>query len=509
MNARAAVAVAALCGVLSALAFEPVAVPYLMILAVAGLLWLVRRLADARRRVVLLTGLVYGLAFMGPLIWWMRAVSTGAYVGLVIGEAVLVAVTVLGLRTACTLRAWPVWAASVWVLGEWVRGTFPFTGFPWGRLVHTTIDTPLASWVRLLGMPATSALLVLMAAGLVVLVEGSVRARVLAAAGVVGAVLVGAVLPTGAPGVKGDLRVAIVQGDVPGEFLTWVRGDIFRLHAAETQRLVARVESGQEPRPDLVLWPENSTDTDPLHDEPVRRRIEELSAALRAPILVGGLFDGERNDQVVNAGQVWTADGPGERYVKRKVVPYGEYVPFRDALGGLVPRIDRDIPRDMVAGDASGSLRVAGTVIGDTICYDIAYDGIVREALQDDAGVLVVQTSNAAFTGTSQPEQQWRISRLRAIETGRPVLVPSTNGISGVVDARGRVVEQAPLRTPATIVRDVPLSTGATPARVTEKPLEIGLVTLGLVGWVLGARRLRSARREGAPDAHPGGDADL
>lgn len=509
MSARAAVAAAALCGVLSALAFDPVAVPYLMVLAVAGLLWTVRRLADARRRVVLLTGFVYGLAFMAPLIWWMRAVSTGAWAGLVVVEAVFLAVTTLALRTACTLRAWPLWAAGVWVLGEWARGTFPFTGFPWGRLVHTTIDTPLAAWVRLLGMPATSALLVLVAAGLVVLVEGTFRARLTAAVGIVAALLVGATLPTGAPGVRGDLRVALVQGDVPGEFLTWVRGDIFRLHAAETQRLVARVQSGQEQRPDLVLWPENSTDTDPLHDEPVRRRIEELSRALRAPILVGGLFDGERDDQVVNAGQVWTRNGPGERYVKRKIVPYGEYVPFRHALGGLVPRIDRDIPRDMVAGDASGALPVAGTVIGDTICFDVAHDGIVREALQDDASILVVQTSNAAFTGTSQPEQQWKISRLRALETGRPVLVPSTNGISGVVDARGRVVDRAPVRTPATIVRDVPLSTGSTPARTTERPLEIALVTLGLVGWVLGARRLRNARTEGAPDAHAGRDADL
>ncbi len=290
-------------------------------------------------------------------------------------------------------------------------------------------------------------------------------------------------------------RFALVQGDTPGEFLQWPRGAILQLHVRETQRLVDRIEAGETKTPDVVLWPENSTDSDPRNSDAESAQLDALAEDLGAPILVGGLLDGPTSDTVENAGIVWTANGPGDKYVKRKPVPYGEYVPFRDTLGSLVPRIDRDIPRDMVAGREAGALTINGVRVGDTICYDIAHDGVVGQAIDDDAQVLVVQTSNAAFTGTSQPAQQWAISRLRAIETGRWVLVPSTNGISGVIDADGDVVTRAPLRQPATIETDVPLATGTTPSTHVAGPLLVLIVTGGVVGWMFAAR---TRRREDA-----------
>ena len=489
MPARAAWPLALLCGVVSSLGFDPVDIPFAMVLGVAGLLAIARALAEAPKRVVLATGAIFGLAFMGPLIWWMNAVSNGAYVALVLAETLFFALIMLALRAACRLPAWPLWAATVWVLGETVRGGFPFSGFPWGRLVHTAIDTPFAPYARLIGMPATSAVLLVVAAMLVLLVTArSWRDRLLPVAVLAVLAGVGALLPTGVADPSGTRQIALVQGDVPGVFLTWERGEITKLHLAETQRLVDRVRRGEEPKPDAVLWPENATDVDPFHAEGLRARIESLSSDLDAPILVGGIFDGDTVDTAKNAGVVWDADGPGQMYVKRKPVPYGEYVPFRTALGGLVPRFDRDIPRDMLPGEDPGALRIADFTVGDTICWDIAYDGIVRETVQEGAQVLVVQTSNASFTGTAQPEQQWEISRLRAIETGRWVLVPSTNGISGIADATGRAVSRAPLHEPTTLSAAVPLAGDLTPALRIGGWVELVLVLLGVVGWVLGAR---------------------
>jgi apolipoprotein N-acyltransferase len=186
---------------------------------------------------------------------------------------------------------------------------------------------------------------------------------------------------------------------------------------------------------------------------------------------------------------VWTADGPGDRYDKLKPVPFGEYVPFRRQAGVIVNRLARDIPRDMLAGDQPGAMTIGDTRIGDTICYDIAYDSVTRRAVDGGAQLMVVQTSNAAFTGTSQPEQQWDISRLRAIETGRWVVVPSTNGITGVVDPSGHSVQRAPLHRPATISAQVTLASGKTPALVIGRYLEWVLVAVGLGGWWLGTRR--------------------
>ena len=490
VGARVAWPAALALGVLSSLNFDPVGLPFAMVVAIAGLTWLAHALRAARKRTVMVTGLLYGLAFMGPLIWWMNAVSHGAYVGLVVAEALFYIPIMLALRASARLRWWPLWGAAVWVLGEWARGRFPFTGFPWGRLAHTSIDTPFEAYARLVAMPGTSAVLFLVAALLVVLVTTSAwRTRGVAVAGVLAIAGVGAVLPTGIAGADGTRQVALVQGNVPGVFLTWPIGEIFKLHAAETDKLADKIDAGEVPRPDMVLWPENSTDTDPYFDEPVKQRIQALSKRIGAPILVGGIFDGPTSTTAYNAGVVWTANGPGERYVKLKPVPFGEYVPWRKQAGFFVNRLARDIPRDMLAGDEPGVLKIGATEIGDTICYDIAYDSVTRGAVNGGAQMIVVQTSNAAFTNTSQPEQQWDISRLRAIETGRWVAVPSTNGITGFVDPDGRSVARAPMHEPATLSAKVTLASGRTPALVIGAPLEYVLVVLGLGAWWFGTRR--------------------
>jgi apolipoprotein N-acyltransferase len=486
---RTAWPAAAALGVVSSLDFDPIGAPFAMVAGVAGLLWVVRGLRDARKRTVAVAGLCFGLGFMGPLIWWMNAVSAGAYVGLVLAETLFFAPIALALRAAVRLRAWPLWAAAVWVLGEWARGRFPFTGFPWGRLAHTSIDTPFSSYARVVAMPGTSAVLFVVAAlALLVVVGPGQRARLGAAAGIAALLGAGVVLPTGIAGADGTRQVALVQGDVPDVFLTWPRGEILDLHVAETTRLVDRIATGEVPQPDMVLWPENATDIDPEFNRVVRTQIETLSALLKAPILVGGVLDGPTAETAYNAGVVWTADGPGDRYNKLKPVPFGEYVPFRQQAGAIVDRLARDIPRDMLSGDEPGAMRIGDTLIGDTICYDIGYDGVTRRAVDAGAQLIVVQTSNAAFTGTSQPEQQWDISRLRAIETGRWVVVPSTNGISGVVDPTGRSVERAPLHQPATISAEVTLASGRTPAIVAGRYLEWLLLALGLGAWWLGTR---------------------
>lgn len=480
------------CGALTALAFDPVAFWPAAIAGVAGLFVLVHHLEDARWIRVLLSGVAYGIGFMGPLIWWMNAVSVGAYVALTLAESLFFGLIVLALREAARLPSWWAWFSGIWVLGELARSHLPFSGFPWGRLAHTVIDSPLDGYVRLLGMPATSAIVAALAAGVawVVLYGREWFLRVFAA--VAGTLLVGAFLPVGLAG-SGELprqaEFALVQGDVPGEFLTWQAGEIFALHAKATERLVRRVTAGTLPRPDVVLWPENATDVDPGRDPNQVETIKHLSNQLGAPILVGGLFDGPTVDTAYNAGVVWTSSGPGDRYVKRTIVPYGEYVPFRQILGPVVPQFDRFIPRDMLPGKDPGILRAGEVVLGDAICWDIAYDHQARSNVRGGADVLVVQTSNASFTGTHQPAQQFKISRLRAIEAGRWVLVPSTNGISGIIDAAGRVVSQAPLRRPAILTASVPLAHGVTPAIIVGPWLEYGLALSGLIGVGLGWRR--------------------
>ena len=109
--------------------------------------------------------------------------------------------------------------------------------------------------------------------------------------------------------------------------------------------------------------------------------------------------------------------------MKRHPVPFGEYIPFRAELTGLISRLDQ-IPRDFYAGHRPGNLTVGPARVGDVICFEVAYDGLVRDVVRGGAQVLVVQTNNATYNGTGQPYQQMAMSRLRAVETGRDVLVP-------------------------------------------------------------------------------------
>jgi len=483
-----AILIALALGVVSTGAFEPLAIPGLMILTLAGFFALLRTLSGASARLVLAVGFSFGLGFMGPLIWWMNAVDRWAWVGLVLFEAAFIAGVSLALRSGVHGKFWPIWAAAIWTAGELLRGSVPLSGFPWGRLGHTAIDTPFEGWVRLVSIAGTSFLMAVLA-GLLVVAVTERRWWPLAASAAV--IAVGTVLPTGIASAGQSRTIAVVQGNTPGDFLSWPRGEIFDLHVAGTRKIDQQV--------DLVLWPENGSDLDVFTDPVARATVTKLAADVDAPILVGAILNGPTDKTAYNASVKVDKKGPHKDfYVKQNVVPYGEYVPFRNALGRFVPRFDRDIPRDMLAGDRPGVMSAGKMTVGLTICWDIAYDAAVRESVNRGAQFLAVQTSNASFMDFGsgvQPQQQWAISRLRAIETGRWLAVASTNGISGVVDPTGHVVQQAPVKEPATLVQDIVLANGRTPATILGFATSLVIWLIAVAGLAFGNRELRKGSR--------------
>lgn len=458
------VAGAALLGIVGALAYPPFTWPIMMLLSLGGFLGLVWQTRAASWRVTFAVGFSYGLGFMAVLIWWMNAVSEGAYIALVLAQAVMYSFAAPALRAVMGSRWWPLLGACVWVGFEQLRGTQPMSGFPWGRLVHITADTPVDAWTRWVGPATTSALIFLMVALFVAAIHDFAARRLAVAVAVAAVVVAGGItLPVGHAGPSRIAEVAIVQGDVPGAFGTWRQGEIFRLHLDKTRELADEVADGSRPRPAFVIWPENAMDLDPGSLPEVGEALTALERAVGAPILVGGILDGPSDTTAYNASLVWADGAEQARYVKRNLVPYGEYVPFRQLLGNVVPRIDREIPRDMLPGDQVGTMSIGGVTVGTAICWDIAYDTAIRDNVIEGAELLVVQTSNASFTGTAQPEQQWLISLLRAVETGRDLAVASTNGISGIVDASGRTVARSPVETSDVISARVQLAEGITP----------------------------------------------
>ncbi|WP_300682054.1 apolipoprotein N-acyltransferase [Nocardioides sp.] len=497
---------ASIAGVIVSLGFAPVGWWWLVPVGVAILFVAVR---GARAGLGAVCGAAYGFRFLACHADWMRAVSDAAWLALGAANAVYYALIGLVAGWAWRRRGSPLWLALGWTSVEGLRASWPFGGMPWGQLAFASIDTPMQRLLPYVGTVGTTALIALLAAllaRLVVLREPYRVAVSLSPGTATGIVLI--VVVTGAAwlvpwqaATVGHWDVVVVQ---PGLQAT----SIGQQHYALTQRLadattaLARaVAAGESTRPDLVVWPENSTAVDPLHDSEDHGVISQAVEAIGVPILVGAMID-DGPTRVLNQGIVWEPDGTTEqRYTKRHPVPWGEYLPLRSVLGWL--HFGTVLPgRNMVAGPRPTPLRIAGVSVADAICFDIAHDDVVLDQVGDGAQVVTVQTSNAAFRGTAQLRQQFDITRVRALETGRTVLVSALNGISGVIRPDGSAAQEVDGDGPATLRVDVPLRSARTPAVLAGAWTWRAMALVTLAGLVAsgarGRRRAGVARRSGS-----------
>ena len=469
------------------LAFPPVDLWWAAPPAV-GLLSLACRGTTVRRG--LLLGLVHGLATFLPLVEWTATIAgPGALVALALLQAFFLAL--LGGALAATARtpSWPLWAAVLWVLQEALRSRLPFGGFPWGRLAFSQGDSPLTPLAALGGAPLVSLVVALTGAGLAWAVVTRRRIGPAVALGTVAAALGSAALVP-LPTDGNPVQVALIQGNVPrlGLDFNSQRAAVLNNHAGLTRELAADVRAGRAPRPDLVIWPENASDLDPFTDPGAFATIDAAVRDVGVPVLVGAVLQGP-GDKVSNAGIVWDPEtGPGQRYVKRHPVPFGEYIPLRSLVRRVTDKVDL-VPRDFAAGDKVGVLDVAGVRLGDVICFEVAYDDLVRDVVTEGGRLIVVQTNNATFGRSGQSEQQLAMGRLRAVEHGRAVLVAATSGISAVIAPDGSLQQSAPVFTREVLSAKVPTRTGTTLATRLGALPEAVLSGLALLGLVLTARR--------------------
>jgi apolipoprotein N-acyltransferase len=309
-----------------------------------------------------------------------------------------------------------------------------------------------------------------------------------------------------------SVTVAVIQGDVPQAGMDAFgdqRAVVLGNHVRETERLAADVRAGTAARPDLVVWPENASDLDPFRDDDARAQIQQAVDAIDVPVLVGAVVQAPDDPtHVWNTGIVWMPStspqpGPGDYYVKQHPVPFGEWVPARTVLAKLISRFDQ-VPRDFAAGVSTGVLMVGPARLGDLICFEVSYDELGRAAVRGDGvhgeleglggRILAVQTNNATYGRTGQPEQQLAMSQLRAVEHGRAILIAATSGISAIVRPDGSISQSLPEFTAGYLVEKVPLRDDLTISdRVGAVPELVGVGVM-LVLLVLA---LRGRRRPG------------
>ena len=442
-------------------------------------------------------GFVLGVAYLVPLLSW-----TGVYVGawpwlLLAGwQACYLALLGPALTVVQRLPLWPLWAAALWVADEALRSRWFVGGFPWGRLGFSQAESPFTAFVAYGGVPLLSfavALCGTLIAAAVIIAARPDRSRPTVLAGLAAAALavplIGAVLPVSAATSPDASRavIAVIQGDVPQPGLEFNarRRAVLDNHVNQTIALAERIAAGTERQPELVIWPENSSDIDPYRNPDAAAQIDRAAAAIGVPILVGAVRINDDNT-LGNIGIVWDpGTGPGARYLKRHPVPFAEYIPWRSLLERIAPIVNQ-VPRDFVGGDRPGVLDVGGVRVGDVICFEVAYDGLVGDVVDAGAEVIVVQTNNATFGYTDETYQQLAMGRLRAVEHGRTVVVAATSGVSAIIEPDGTVAQQSGLFTPDVFVQEIDLRSDRTVASRLGSAPEWTLVTMALIALSAG-----------------------
>lgn len=442
--------------------------------------------------------------FVGALPWLALSAVEAAYIGVFGVLAVLVA----------RLRGAPVWIAAVWSLTEWLRSSFPFGGFPWGRLAFGQSEGWLLPLASLGGAPLLSFSVALTGAGLAYVVVGLVRRSYgisllgSVAAAAIASVVALLVAPTlaGLDDGNDTVTVAAIQGSVPqlGLDFNAQRKQVLDNHVARTVQLAEDVAAGRAPQPDIVVWPENSSDIDPLRNDDAARDIGRASEAIGAPILVGAVLVNDTTlpngrHTTTNSVLVWNGtQGPSEQHDKKIIQPFGEYLPYRDFFRHFSSYADR--AGNFVPGDGDGVVHAAGVPVGIATCYEVAFDRAFQQSVDAGAQFLAVPTNNATFGDTEMTYQQLAMSKVRAVEHGRAVVVAATSGVSAIIAPDGHTVADTELFVPDALVAQLPLRTDRTPASalgaIPEVVLCIGAVGALAAAFVVRRRDRRNDRAE-------------
>jgi apolipoprotein N-acyltransferase len=493
----------------------------LSLLALVALVPLLLATETVRPRTAAALGYLAGLTFFGlHLLWiaqflsWTGAVAWLAWGALSAVEAAGFAAFFALVPATRPLGAWRLLVLpACWAVLELVRAYHPLGGFPWGLLaVSQHGGGPLLPLARVVGGFGLAAVIV--AVNLAVALwlralwamgrEGSWRPKVAAlvglpllAAGLLGAGLAvpAAPAPSGPP-----LDVVVVQAGLRGGHglaQGQTTEQVFANHVRRTEAL-AGAPGGP---PDLVVWGEGAADADPLTNPDRLAAVTRAARAAGAPILLGATTRLDAT-HLATEGLLFTHEGRlADRYQKRRLVPFGEFVPFGSVLGRLVPATREGVPYDKVPGHRLEPLLVDGVPVGPLICWESAYPGDARQLTREGARLLLVMTNNASFGTGAGPRQHLAAGQLRAVESGRTIVQAAVTGISAVIEPTGATRQETGLYQDTVLRVQAEQRTRATPYVRFGRGIEAGLIGVAVGGLVLaGLLWRRGLGRVGRPD---------
>lgn len=467
----------------------------LWIMAFVGLVLLLWSLLGQKFWTSFLLGLIAGATFWLNLINWLTLyLGPVPWLALGILQAIFFAcgVALMSLVVNRGPKRWPhkwgryvivpVVIAAIYTLRESITSVWPYGGFSWGRLAHSQSESPLVHLVTYIGTAGLSFFVALVAALLFQVLRSKNPFRKFLLPGLL--VVAALVIPAFPVTYFGTSNILAVQGDSQaGLFSNNAPGEIMQDHIAGTLPY-----SGKDV--DIVVWPENATDIDPLRNEYSAQALEYVSGELKAPIVTGAITH-PSSDEYFNSSLVWSTEGLIGQYDKIHPVPFAEYMPNRTFWRLFAPDLVDLVQADYTAGTRPNVIQIDDVLAGVSICFDITDDQQAYQMIEGGAQIIFAQTNNADFGETQENVQQLAIARLRAVETGRSVINISTVGTSAIILPSGETLSQIAPYEPGAMLESVPLSTTITPSMILGRFIEISLGIIAVLGLVLVLVRTR------------------
>ena len=435
----------------------------------------------------LLVGLVAGVCFWLSLINWLT-LYLGPVPWLALGILQAIFFSFGSMLMAIALNRGPTrspsrWGrlglvsivvASLWTLRESITSVWPYGGFSWGRLAQSQSESPIAHDVTWVGTAGLSFIVALTAT--LVFQALRERHRPLLVVPILFFITM-LVIPAFTITIQGTTNVLAVQGNSrAGLFDHGAPGAILQDHVSGTLPYVGK-------NIDMVVWPENASDLDPLESELAALTLTTVSEKVGAPIVTGTITT-TPDEEYFNSSVVWT-DGAVAQYDKIHPVPFAEYMPNRELWRSFQPELVDLVTRDYSAGTRSNVVDINGVLAGIAICFDITDDQQAYQMINSGAQLILAQTNNADFGKTSENLQQLSIARLRAIETGRSVVNISTVGTSAIISPTGSTIDTIPAYQPGAMLTAVPLSSTLTPGMAFGRIIEWAIGAIGIIGLLL------------------------
>jgi apolipoprotein N-acyltransferase len=369
---------------------------------------------------------------------------------------------------------------TLWVLGEWFRA-WALTGFPWLFLGYTQMVTPLKGLAPLVSVYGVSWVLVFVSSLLLIFIL-SKRVSMLLSIFIFAALLwsICSVLtdiqwtkPNGAP-----IKVSLIQGDIPQE-MKWQEEQAFASFNLYKKLTEQHLDS------QLIVWPEAAIT---FTNFQAQDYIKELNSILKPHkiTLISGIPFVDQQQRFYNA-MIAIGNGQGT-YFKRHLVPFGEFMPFRSILVWLKNYLE--IPMsDFSRGPKNQTLIIAnGIPVGSSICYEIAYPNEVLVNLPQSQ-LLVTVSDDSWFGDSFAPAQHVQMAQMRALETGRYLLMSTNNAVTAIINAQGKVESFAPPFQEYVLTGLVQPMVGSTPL-VRIGILPIFMLFIGLLGIAYWMQRI-------------------